>query len=169
MGSPRPSASGNDAPVNKKTTPVDDLRSPDDAMLEEVTKPPPSTPPVSEEIDLALSEEVDLAPVEETVLSTVPPSAESRKERVSRISDAMFSESEQPSIQQAPDIQQPQEQKIDFPLPEGGSFESIFEVSKFGVRRKFCCSNQHPSCKFSASTSTKGSSPLLNHLQNLIQ
>ncbi len=145
IGSPIHSASGKYDTVKKKTRPVDDIISPDDAMLEEVTKPPPSTPPVSEEIDIAPSEEVDLAPVEETVLSTVPPSAESRKERVSRISDAMFPESEQPSIQQTPDIQQPQEQTIDFPLPEGGSFESIFEVSKFGVgaEESFAVPNQH--------------------------
>ena len=128
IGSPIHSASGKYDTLKKKTRPVDDITSPDDAMLDEVVKP--------EKPALDSAEPIAPTPVEETVLSTVPPDVEARKDRVAKLTEAMFPESDEEVAQEVLGTEEEPEEELQLiPTPEEGSFDSIFGVPQFGVQQ----------------------------------
>ena len=140
IGSPIHSASGKYDTLKKKTRPVDDITSPDDAMLDEVVKP--------QKPALDSAEPIARTPVEETVSSTVPPDVEARKGRVAKLTEAMFPERDKEVIQE--DLVSPDDMMLEtvtlpkgpepqlpegVPPPQEGSFEAMFGITSFGMEK----------------------------------
>ena len=102
-------------------------------MLDEVVKPQKPALDPAEPIAPTPVEETVLSTVPSgTVLSTVPPDVEARKDRVAKLTEAMFPESDEEVAEEVLGTEEEPEEELQLiPTPEEGSFDSIFGVPQF--------------------------------------